>query len=309
MLISFFQPEMGINLQSLFSGQLNRFLARLKSKRLIEGLGSLGILIPIILLASCSDRQATINEGMVLPISDILISKPEFTEIGPESATLQVFTKIPVVCAVVYGMTSEYGQLATDADMAGGAHPNHYPVLTGLEPDTLYYARLQGVGSDGALYQSEEFTFHTPLPEATKDQINLALLENGAYIVGVSSNYGDAPNNSVWGAVSAIDGDGSTAWSSNGDGDDAWVEIGLATRTHITRIGFWTRSMGSSAEINSFQIIIDTGEIIGPFILGDSTKIHYFETDIFAESLRFEAVTTSGGNTGAVEIEIYGSPQ
>jgi hypothetical protein len=31
----------------------------------------------------------------------------------------------------------------------------------------------------------------------------------------------------------------------------------------VTRVGFWTRTMGSSAEIESFQIVTDGGETVG----------------------------------------------
>ena len=37
-------------------------------------------------------------------------------------------------------------------------------------------------------------------------------------------------------------------------------------------------------------------------------KIFYFDTKITGKRLRFEAVDTSGGNTGAMEIEVYGDP-
>ena len=35
-----------------------------------------------------------------------------------------------------------------------------------------------------------------------------------------------------------IDGDPGTQWSSNGDGNDAWIEIDLATETRVTGVGF-----------------------------------------------------------------------
>ena len=66
--------------------------------------------------------------------------------------------------------------------------------------------------------------------------------------------------------------------------------------------------MGTSAEIFSFRVITDRGEVAGPFELGGAGAPHYFPTDLTAERLRFENVSTSGGNTGAVEIEVYGSP-
>lgn len=268
------------------------------------------ILVFALTLASCTPPTATAPEAPVRPIADILVSGLEFTDIGAETATMLVETNIPVACAVVYGTTPTYGQIAVDSDMAGGGHSNHHPLLTGLEPDTVYYARVQGVGPDGTLYRSEEYTFRTsPADTQTEGTPNLASTANGARIVGVSSNYGSGADDSSFGALNAIDGNPATQWSSNGEGDEAWIEIELAAETHVTRIGFWTRTMGSSAQIESFQIVTDKGETVGPFALSDASQVFYFEADFVARRLRFEAVTTSGGNTGAIEIEVYGEPQ
>ena len=237
-----------------------------------------------------------------------MVTGPEFIS-GPETATLLVETSLPVACSVVYGTTFEYGQIATDTDMLGGGHSDHHPLLTGLTPDTQYYARLQGVGPDGTLYRSAEYTFHTAPPLTAGRERNLARPEYGARVVGVSSNFQGGADNGPWGALSAFDGDGATAWSSDGDGDSAWIEIELAAATHVTRVGFWTRTMGSSAQIRSLQIVSDSGEVIGPLDLTDAVKSYYFDTDFTARRLRFEAVASSGGNTGAVEIEVYGDPQ
>lgn len=268
------------------------------------------ILIFAMTLASCAPPMATAPEATVRPITDILVSGPEFTDIGTETATVLVETNIPVACAVVYGTTPAYGQIAVDSDMAGGGHTDHHPLLTGLKPDTVYYARLEGVGPDGTLYRSEEYIFRTPSADAQMEDLsNLASTANGARVVGVSSNYGGGADDSSFGALNAIDGNPATQWSSNGEGDEAWIEIELAAETHVTRIGFWTRTMGSSAQIESFQIVTDRGETIGPFALSDASQVFYFEADFVARRLRFEAVTTSGGNTGAIEIEVYGEPQ
>ena len=51
-------------------------------------------------------------------------------------------------------------------------------------------------------------------------------------MAGVSSNYGNAANNSAYGADDVLDGDPRTEWSSNGDGNHAWIEIELSTETH-----------------------------------------------------------------------------
>ncbi len=275
-----------------------------------QGVTVAAILIFALTLASCAPRAATAPEVTVRPITDILVSGPEFTDIGTETATVLVETNIPVACAVVYGTTPAYGQIAVDSDMAGGGHTDHHPLLTGLKPDTVYYTRLQGVGPDGTLYRSEEYTFRTPPAGAqVEDLSNLAFTASGARVVGVSSNYGGGADDSSFGALNAIDGNPATQWSSNGDGHQAWIEIELAAEMHVTRVGFWTRTMGSSAQIESFQIVTDKGETIGPFSLSDASQVFYFDADFVAQRLRFEAVTTSGGNTGAIEIEVYGEPQ
>jgi hypothetical protein len=244
----------------------------------------------------------------VRPIEEILVSGPKFTDIGPTIATVLAETSIPMACAAVFGPTPEYGQIATDTDMAGGGHQDHHPLLTGLEPDTVYYVRLQGVGPDGTLYQSEEYTFRTAEAEAEAVEIgpNLALPENGGRLVGSSSNYGGGADDSSFGALNATDGNAATQWSSDGEGDEAWIELELAEETRVTRLGFWTRTMGSSAQIEQFEVTTDRGETYGPFELADAAQTHYFDTDFVAKRLRFDVLSSSGGNTGAVEIEVYG---
>ncbi|MBI4312863.1 MAG: discoidin domain-containing protein [Chloroflexi bacterium] len=243
-------------------------------------------------------------------------------DLQPTSVTVLVDTTIPVVCAAAYGSTTGYGQLATDTDMAGSGHQDHHPSLANLQPNTTYHIRLQGVGPDGSLYQSRDYTIQTPpgsvLPQATPapnanagdrpSGDNLALLAHGGRITGVSSNFGGGGNASTYGANNAIDGDPTTQWSSNGDGDNAWIEITLASETEVTAIGFQTRTMGASAQILSFQVVTDLAETYGPFTLSDASRVYYFSfpRSFRASKLRFEAVQTNGGNTGAAELEVYG---
>ena len=137
---------------------------------------------------------------------------------------------------------------------------------------------------------------------------NVAAIDKGGRVIGVSSNYGNAANDSAFGADNVLDGDPGTEWSSNGDGNNAWIEIELSTETQVTSIGFWTRSMGTSAQIFSIRVITDRGEVYGPFELAGAGSIYYFDTPLTAKRLRFESVNTNGGNTGALEIEVYGEP-
>ena len=193
--------------------------------------------------------------------------------------------------------------------MAGGPHENHHPLLSGLQPDTDYHVRLQGVGQDGTLYRSQDYSSTHPkvMRQNAASGTNLALVAGGAKIAGVSSNYG-GDNTGSYGANNAIDGNPSTQWSSNGDGNKAWIEIELPAKAHITSIGFWSRTMGSSAEIRTFRVIADGGQAYGPFTLADAGSVHYFAVDFTAQRLRFEAVDTSGGNTGAVEMRSTARP-
>ncbi len=137
---------------------------------------------------------------------------------------------------------------------------------------------------------------------------NLALLENGASVAGVSSNYGGGANDSAFGAANALDGDPATEWSSAADGDGAWIDVELPSVTNVTSVGFWTRTMGDSAQVNSFQVTTDRGETYGPFSVDGATIIYRFDTRFTARRLRFELLDTTGGNTGALEIEVYGDP-
>ena len=249
------------------------------------------------------------SAGEVKDLAAILADGPQFEGLSATSVTVKLDTTVPVVCAAAYGTTTAYGQLSTDTNMGGTGQLNHLPVLGGLQADTDYHLRLQGVGPDGTIYQSKDYTFRTPAAQTSQAKppgTNLALLAKGAHVTAVSSNYGGGDNNSAYGANHAFDGDTSTQWSSNGDGNNAWVEIELAQQAHVTAIGFWTRTMGSSAQINSFKVVADGGKSYGPFKLDDASAVHYFPVDFTAQKLRFEAVDTSGGNTGAVEIEVYG---
>lgn len=267
------------------------------------------LLLPVILLGLV---LGACGASGVANISAILESEPTAVDITSGSARIVAITSIDVVCSVAYGTTEEYGGLATDLDMAAGGHSDHGPVLTGLEPDTLYHYQLGGMGADGTVYRSEDMTFRTPAADTAETQTptdrNLALLSEGARLVGTSSNFGGAKDSETWGGDSAVDGDPTTQWSSDGDGDDAWIEVELEAEAHITRVGFWTRTMVSSAQIITFQVVAGDGTVTGPFTLDGASAIHHFETDITTSRLRFEVVESSGGNTGAVEIAVFGEP-
>jgi hypothetical protein len=233
---------------------------------------------------------------------------PQIVDITDVDAVLVFDSSIPLACSVVYGKTAAYGQISVDQDMDGGAHTDHHPLLLSLEPDTEYHYRVQGAAADGTLYVGPDAVFRT-LPAEEKTEVNLVSLEAGAQVVDVSSNFGGAANDGPWGADSALDGNRGTAWSSDGDGNDAFIEIEPAQPAQVSAVEVWTRSMSDgSAQILAFTLTTDSGEVLGPFALEDAGQAYRFDVDVLARSLRLDVVDSTGGNTGLIEFAVYGTP-
>ena len=222
------------------------------------------------------------------------------------TATLPIETNISVACTIVYGTTEEFGSLSLDQDMAGGTHSSHSPLLSGLEPNTTYYFRVQGVDVDGVIYISETLSFTTPEFE-TAEITNLASPELGATITNYSSAFGDAALADRWGAGSAFDDNPNTQWATNGDGDSAWLEVELAAPASIHSVEFWSRAMNDGTSITlAFTVTTEDGTVYGPFAVPDTNQAYVFEVEIEAQTLRFDLIETTGGNTGVVNIAVYG---
>ena len=140
-------------------------------------------------------------------IDDILVSGPELADLKSDSAVLVAVTTQKVVCAVAYGLTDEYGAVSSDRDMAPNGHTDHDHLLVGLQPDTVYHYRWSLFAPDGRAFQSNDFTFRTPPPKASASRPgkNMALLTEGARIVGTSSVFGGGGNDRTGGVtVSSI---------------------------------------------------------------------------------------------------------
>ena len=189
--------------------------------------------------------------GTLGDLTDILEFEIQVVDITSTSATVTAQTSIDVACAVAFGTTTEYGRLAVDSDMGGTGHGDHHPLLTGLEPDTEYHLTFGGIGPDGTVNGYKDLTFRTKPadaePASRSQDKNLALAENGGRVTRVSSNYGSPLMDSSFGANNALNGNQSTQWSSQGAGNGAWIEIEFAQDSHVTSLGFWTRTMGTSA--------------------------------------------------------------
>ena len=244
------------------------------------------------------------SSTLVTSIDAILDGPIEIGDLTPRTASVRATTTVDVICSVVYGSDETYGRQSTDLNMAGMGHTMHAAPLRGLEPDTTYYYRLQGTGPDGTIYVSGSMTFRTPAEQSVSGdrQLNLASLSAGATIAAVSSEFGDSPS---WRAENAIDGDPATEWSSAGDGNDAYITVKLAEPSRLTAIGLWTRTMGRTAQISRFQVVTEDGTVLGPFDVPGSGGLHQFPVSLIAQNLRFEVVSSSGGNTGIVELAVF----
>jgi hypothetical protein len=263
----------------------------------------------IVFLAACSNSGGSaLTEGITFHSVDEIIERPlEVTNFASDgSATLLIHTTVPVACTVVYGTTPEFGSLTLDQDMAGGTHSDHNPLLSGLEPETTYYFRVQGVDDDGNIYLSEVMTFTAPPLDDTPTE-NLASPLQGAEITGYSSAFGGAAPDERWGAMSAFDDNPNTEWSSAGDGDEAWIEIKLAKSALIDAVSFQSRAMPDGSAITlAFTVTTENGDVVGPFDVPDTSQPFEFEVTFEAQTLRFELVDTTGGNTGVVDIVVFG---
>ena len=251
--------------------------------------GAASVAVVLVLGLMAAANAAEVRDFEEITASDVVIT----LDPSGRAAILEVDTTIDAACSVVYGTDASFGQIAVDSDMDGGAHSDHSPVLGGLEPGTTYQYRLQGTATDGTLYVSEVMTFETP--EAPDGPANIAL---GATVTGVSSEWSEA-----FAAANAFDGDPSTEWSSRDDGNDAWVEIDLGSPQAIGEIVFQTRSMSDGSAITDTVTVTADGVEYGPFP-ADEPFAELGALGVDAQVLRFDVATSTGGNTGAVEIVV-----
>lgn len=257
------------------------------------------LLLAAVLLAACSTGSDPADiDQTVLPIDDVIDGDIVVTpDADGTAAVLEVRTEVDMACAVVFGEDAELGRLATDTDMAGGAHRDHQVRMTGLEPDTEYTYRLQGSDEDGNLYRGELMTFRTDSAGASATHG-----ENVAprgEVIDVSSEF-----DGTFAAANAIDGDLATEWSSDGDGDEASLTIDLGEEVDVVGIGYRSREMSDgTAVVRSYTVTVDDDETFGPFEVDSGLSVA--EVAFTGRVVRIDAEETTGGNTGAVEIEVY----
>ena len=261
------------------------------------------------LFVACSDNDSPTGSGSDpgLDFSGLRVEAVTAT-----SAIVMFATSRPTTCEAEYGISkAELLLVAANPDMGENEFSiDHEIRLEDLQPATTYYYRAHAVDPQDPEYRSSWLQFTTPeAPAEDTSLINAALPDNGSSVTDVSSNFGGGSDSSTWGANNAFDDQMGTEWATDGDGDAAALTIDFGRERQLIRFEFRSRAMGDgSAIITSIRLVIDAGRLIlGPFETPDP-DVEYsfdFEAPVTARTVRVEAVTSTGGNTGAREIRFY----
>jgi hypothetical protein len=160
------------------------------------------------------------------------------------------------------------------------------------------YCRARGSHAEHDLPLPAHFTTTLSKSAATGPDV-----AQGARIVAVSSQF-----SSDYRAGNAVDGDLSTEWSSHGDGNHAFITIDLGKPMAISGVAFRTRAMSDGSAItHTFAVIVDGGRRYGPFLAGNRLDARPAPVSFRGRRLRFQVVSSTGGNTGAAEIQVFSS--
>lgn len=268
-------------------------------------------LLLVVLASACAGTApqdtAADADVTVHPFADIQDGEVAFEAdpLDPSRGIFRVATTEPAICAIVWGETDELGRFNNSLAMDGTGIVQHDVALPDLEQGQEYVYVLQGTTADGRLFRSEPDTFTIPVTDAAAVAPapdlgpNLAL---DASVTEVSSEFGDS-----FSADRAIDGDLSTEWSSSDDGDDAYLTLDLGAVTDVNGVAFLTRSMADGSAITEeYTVAVDGGEPIGPFPAGSPADARVAEVELSGQQLTFAVTTSTGGNVGAVEIQVFG---
>jgi hypothetical protein len=232
-------------------------------------------------------------------------------EVGMTRAVVRFDTDVPASCEVQYGLSRDrLDATATDPDMEPGTLAlMHSVALEDLSPEATYYVRARATDAGGQTVYSSIVEFKTvDGDDVTAGLTNVALLAEGTTVVEVSSNWGGGENDSSYGIHNALDGSESTEWSSNGDGNGAWVLLDFGQPRTITHFAYRSRMMLDGTSIVTRVRVLVDGIELGLYDTPDHTVRYVFElaeplTEV--QQVRVEAVETTGGNTGAREIQFF----
>lgn len=237
--------------------------------------------------------------GSISPFSAVEVGRARvITAADGRSATVQLVTRPPTVCAIAYGPTTALGSIADDPNMGGTAVSHHTVVLTGLSPATTYRYRFTATDARGQVFQTPQLaTFTTPRATGGLG----ADVAVGAKVVAVSSQWSAA-----YSGANAVDGKLSTAWATAGNGDHAFITIDLRKPLAIDGVAFITRAMSDGSAITrTYSVLVDGSKKYGPFPAGTPADPRVARVSFNARTLRYQVVSSTGGNTGALEVEAF----
>ena len=124
----------------------------------------------------------------------------------------------------------------------------------------------------------------------------------GATVLKVSSVF--SPD---FAAKYAVDGDPATDWATQGDGNHAFITIDLHHTVRVSAVAFRTRSMGDGTAITkTYTVTVDGKTTYGPFKASPGSAVS--RVAFTGRVIRFSVVHSTGGNTGASEVAVYGKP-
>lgn len=258
-------------------------------------------------LMGCADEAGTDPAGPV-EFVDLRIE-----QLAPTRAVVRFATSRPTSCEAQYGLDPDALDLsATDPSMAPGQLVlDHEVPLEDLLPSSNYAWRARATDAEGRTYLSELQSFLTPAAIEGDELTNVALASAGTFVAGRSSTWADGPDDGPFGPLNAIDGKMTTEWSSNGDGDDAWIELDLGQRRELVALGFRSRMMtDGSSIVTSVDVVLDDETRLGPFATPDHTQVYRFDFPEAtpAQRARVEVRSSTGGNTGAREVQLFAAP-
>lgn len=246
------------------------------------------------------------DAGLVEDVEFLDLRVEELTDVR---AVVRFDTSLPTSCEVEWGLTADaLVNTATDPSMEEGEVAIEHEVpLEDLSPDTMYFWRAKGTDVDERTFYSDVLSFRTPMGTTMPTGENVATMTMGTSVVDVSSNFAGMANANTWGANNTIDGSMSTEWSSDGDGDDAWVTLDFGVMRDVQSFGFRSRKMlDGTSIVTSVRLIFDGDTTMGPFATPDPDLRYEFPlTPIRARQVRVEVVTSTGGNTGAKAIQFF----
>ncbi len=233
-------------------------------------------------------------------------------EIAGRRAVVRFDTSVPTSCDLEWGLAEDVlDQIATDPDMAEGETAiDHDIALEDLSALTTYYLRARAKDQQGNTEYSETISFRTLSVDdidPTDGKTNVALLDQGTVVSSVSSNWANGDNDSSFGIHNAFDGEMTSEWSSNGDGDTASVTIDFGAVRELSYFAYRSRMMTDGTSIISKVKVIANGQEVGVYETPDHRQRYVFEISpaVFTQQVTVEAVETTGGNTGAKEIQFF----